>query len=88
MQAGSPPEGEKGTNGGGGRVPQTHSGTLVLLRACPSHYMIVKVTVIIIIIMTNLLWNKSYLWGRHCAGVFHIISITPQDKDYRPCFIF
>lgn len=62
---------------------QRHSqGALVLLRACPSHYIILKITVIIIMMTTNLLWSESYLWGRHCTGVFHIISITPQDKDY------
>lgn len=53
-----------------------------MLRACPSHYIILKITVIIIMMTTNLLWSESYLWGRHFTGVFHIISITPQDKDY------
>lgn len=88
MQAGSPPEGEKGTNGVGWESASDTFRDLGFAKGLSISLYDSKSKVIIIIIMTNLLWNKSYLWGRHCAGVFHIISITPQDKDYRPCFIF
>lgn len=63
---------KRGTNRAGGRVPETHPGDLGVAKGLP-RYIIARV---IIIIMTNLLWNESYLQGKHCTGAFHVISVT------------